>query len=205
VHDCFSAAAILAADGAFLLGVMGPHTFNAGKIYFPCGTPDPADIVGDKVDLELSAGRELKEETGLDITEFASEPGWTMVADGPLIAQIKVLRSKESSAALRERILTHLGREQNPELADIRIIREHKDLDPAMPRFVTASIVPPNFGCPITTRMTVKALPKTRAKPRRCSPRAFNCSSSYRRRCTLTTAGPCSSSCRPWMLPAKTA
>lgn len=138
VHDCFSAAAILAADDAFLLGVMGSHTFNAGKIYFPCGTPDPADIVGDKVDLERSAGRELKEETGFNVTEFASEPGWTMVADGSLIAQIKVLRSKESSAALRERILTHLAREQHPELADIRIIRKHKDLDPAMPRFVTA-------------------------------------------------------------------
>jgi len=138
VHDCFSAAAILAADDAFLLGVMGSHTFNAGKIYFPCGTPDPADIVGDKVDLERSAGRELKEETGFNVTEFASEPGWTMVADGQLIAQIKVLRSKESSAALRERILAHLAREQHPELADIRIIRKHKDLDPAMPRFVTA-------------------------------------------------------------------
>src|SRR6185312_16939891 len=69
VRDCFGAAAIVSSDGAFLLGVMGPHTFNAGKIYFPCGTPDPADIVGDKVDLELSVGRELKEETGLNITE----------------------------------------------------------------------------------------------------------------------------------------
>jgi 8-oxo-dGTP pyrophosphatase MutT (NUDIX family) len=138
VSDCFSAAAILAADGAFLLGVMGLHTFNGGRIYFPCGTPDPADIVGDKVDLERSVGRELKEETGLSITDFASEPGWTMVTDGPLMAQIKVLRSKESSAALRERILTHLAGEQQPELADIRIVREHKDLDPAMPRFVTA-------------------------------------------------------------------
>jgi 8-oxo-dGTP pyrophosphatase MutT (NUDIX family) len=138
VNDCFSAAAILAADGAFLLGVMGPHTFNGGKIYFPCGTPDPADIVGDKVDLELSVGRELKEETGLSVTEFASEPGWTMVADGSLIAQIKVLRSGEDSVVLRERILTHLAREQHPELADVRIIRKHKDLDPAMPRFVIA-------------------------------------------------------------------
>jgi 8-oxo-dGTP pyrophosphatase MutT (NUDIX family) len=141
VHDCFSAAAILAADDAFLLGVMGPHTFNAGKIYFPCGTPDPRDIVGGKVDLELSAGRELNEETGLSVTEFASEPGWTMVADGALIAQIKVLRSKESSAVLRERILAHLAREQHPELADIRVVRTHKDLEPAMPRFVTAFLV----------------------------------------------------------------
>jgi 8-oxo-dGTP pyrophosphatase MutT (NUDIX family) len=138
VHDCFSAAAILAADGAFLLGVMGPHTFNGGKIYFPCGTPDPKDIVGDKVDLELSVRRELYEETGLSVTEFASEPGWTMITDGPLIAQIKVLRSGEDSVALRKRVLLHLASEQQPELADVRIIRNHKDLDPAMPRFVTA-------------------------------------------------------------------
>jgi 8-oxo-dGTP pyrophosphatase MutT (NUDIX family) len=138
VHDCFSAAAILAADGAFLLGVMGPHTFNGGKIYFPCGTPDPKDIVGDKVDLELSVRRELHEETGLSVAEFASEPGWTMITDGPLIAQIKVLRSGEDSVALRKRVLLHLASEQQPELADVRIIRKHKDLDPAMPRFVTA-------------------------------------------------------------------
>ena len=138
VHDCFSAAAILAADGAFLLGVMGPHTFNGGKIYFPCGTPDPKDIVGDKVDLELSVRRELHEETGLSVAEFASEPGWTMITDGPLMAQIKVLRSGEDSVALRRRVLLHLASEQQPELADIRIIRKHKDLDPAMPRFVTA-------------------------------------------------------------------
>src|SRR5579872_5351029 len=37
VYDCFSAAAIHCADNAFLLGVMGPHTLNSGRVYFPCG------------------------------------------------------------------------------------------------------------------------------------------------------------------------
>jgi 8-oxo-dGTP pyrophosphatase MutT (NUDIX family) len=138
VRDCFSAAAILTADGAFLLGVMGKQTFNAGKIYFPCGTPDPDDIVGGKVDLDLSVRRELKEETGLDVTEFEIEPGWTMVIDGPLIAQIKVLRSNKTAAVLRERILAHLASEKRPELADILIVRGPGDIDPSMPRFVNA-------------------------------------------------------------------
>jgi len=138
VHDCFSAAAILTADGAFLLGVMGQSTFNSGKIYFPCGTPDTDDVVGDTVDLEKSVGRELSEETGLDTAEFVAEPGWTTVVDGSLIVQIKVLRAKENAAVLRERILTHLASEQNPELADIKIVRTRADFDPAMPRFATA-------------------------------------------------------------------
>jgi 8-oxo-dGTP pyrophosphatase MutT (NUDIX family) len=138
VHDCFGAAAILAADGAFLLGVMGPHTINSGRIYFPCGTPDQEDVVGDRVDLEFSVRRELKEETGLDITEFAAEPGWTTVFDRSHIANIKVLRSREDAGALRARILACLAQERQPELADIRIVGSAADFDPAMPRFVTA-------------------------------------------------------------------
>ena len=100
--------------------------------------PDPGIIVDGKVDLDLSLRRELKEETGLDMSGFYAEPGWTMVADGGLIAQIKVLRSNESATFLRERILTHLASEKRPELADIRIVRGPSDFDPAMPCYATA-------------------------------------------------------------------
>lgn len=138
VRDCFGAAAVISADGACLLGVMGPHTFNAGRIYFPCGTPDPDDVVDGKVDLDASVTRELKEETGCDIAEFSAEPGWTTVLDGALIVQIKLLRSRKSADALRDRMLEHLKREKQPELSDIRIVRGPGDFDPAMPAFVMA-------------------------------------------------------------------
>jgi len=137
VHDCFGAAAIATADGAFLLGHMAAHTANAGYIYFPCGTPEPGDIVDGKVDLDFSVRRELKEETGCEIEEFSDEPGWTTVVDGGLIAQIKVLRSNDSAEALRARMLAHLAREKQPELSDIRIVRGPGGFDSAMPRFVT--------------------------------------------------------------------
>ncbi len=138
VHDVFGAAAVVSADGAVLLGVMGAHTFNAGRIYFPCGTPDPDDIVDGTVDLDRSVGRELKEETGLDVEEFDVAPGWIAVADGAEIAQVKVLRSREPAEALRARIREHLARERQPELADICIVRGPADFTAAMPRFVTA-------------------------------------------------------------------
>lgn len=138
VHDCFAASAILAADGAFLLGVMGGHTYNAGRIYFPSGTPDPGDVVDGKVDLDRSLRRELREETGLAPSDFSAEAGWTAVVDGGLIALIKVLRYAQAAEPLRARILEHLAREAQPELADVRIVRGPADFDPAMPRFVTA-------------------------------------------------------------------
>jgi hypothetical protein len=138
VHDCFAAAAIMSSDGAFLLGRMGAHTFNAGKIYFPCGTPDRNDVVDGTVDLDRSVERELKEETGCDAAEFRAEPGWTAVVDGALIALIKVFRSRQDADSLRARILGSLARQRQPELADICIVRGPVDFDPAMPRFVTA-------------------------------------------------------------------
>lgn len=137
VNDCFGAAAVMTSDGACLLGVMGAHTINAGRVYFPCGTPDPSDIVAEKVDLNLNVRRELKEETGLDANDFQAEPGWTSVIVGPLIAHIKVLRATDTAVHLRERILGHLAREKQPELADIRIVRGTADFDAAMPDFVT--------------------------------------------------------------------
>jgi len=138
VHDCFGAAAVASADGAVLLGAMAPHTFNAGQIYFPCGTPDPGDIVGGNVDLDRSVCRELAEETGLGPGDVSAEPGWTAVTNGGLIALMKVFRSPQSAGPLRARMLAHLASEPRPELCDIRIVRGPADFDAAMPLFVTA-------------------------------------------------------------------
>ena len=138
VCNCFGAAAVEARDGGFLLGVMAPHTFTAGQVYFPCGTPDPSDIIGGKVDLDFSVRRELEEETGLEAAELELARGWTTVFDAGAIAQIKLMRSADTAEVLRARILKHIEREARAELADIRIVRSPQDFDDAMPGFVTA-------------------------------------------------------------------
>lgn len=136
IYDCFAAAAIQSADGALLLGVMGSHTYNAGQIYFPCGTPDPNDVAdGSTVDFEFSVRRELQEETGLDPETLTVEPGWSLVFEGSLIAAIKVMRSPLAAEPLRALILQNMARERQPELADIRIIRGPTDFDPKMRSF----------------------------------------------------------------------
>jgi 8-oxo-dGTP pyrophosphatase MutT (NUDIX family) len=138
VHNCFAMGALRAGDGAYLLGVMGPDTVNAGKVYFPAGVPDLDDIADGKVDLARNVAREVAEETGLQPGDYAADPGWVCVRTGRRLAMMKLLTTREDADELRARILRHLARDTEPELADIRIVRGPADLDALMPPFVTA-------------------------------------------------------------------
>jgi 8-oxo-dGTP pyrophosphatase MutT (NUDIX family) len=138
VTNCFAMGALRTADGAFLVGVMGDHTANAGRIYFPAGTPEPADIRGTMVDLESNVVREVAEETGLTSDDFNLQFGWHAVVAGPRIALFKQLDVDVAATDLRARILDHLARDSEPEFTDIRILRGTGDLDSNMPSFVAA-------------------------------------------------------------------
>jgi len=138
VHNCFALAALRAADGAFLLGVMADHTANAGRIYFPGGTPDPDDVFDGTVDLGANVFRELGEETGLGTADVVADPGWHATLVGQRIGLLKTLRSPLSAEPLRERVRGFLARQARAELADLRIVRGPQDLDALMPSFVTA-------------------------------------------------------------------
>jgi 8-oxo-dGTP pyrophosphatase MutT (NUDIX family) len=135
---CFGMAAVRARDGAFLLGVMGAHTANAGQTYFAAGTADPNDVVDGTVDLDGSVRRELAEETGLDADAMEAEPAWHAIFAGPRIAMMKVLRAREEAEPLRARVLRHLGRQAQPELAGVRLVRSHADIDASFPSHVKA-------------------------------------------------------------------
>ncbi len=139
VFNVFASAALRSADGAYLLGEMSPSTASAGLVYFPCGTPDPADIgPGGALDLEGSARRELEEETGLDIGEFDADPGWTLLHDRGFLVLMRGLAARQNANALRDRIIRHLANDPHPEFTDIRIVRGRGDLDANMPAFVVA-------------------------------------------------------------------
>lgn len=140
IYNCFSMAAVRALNGGFLVGEMNRRHSSAGALYFPAGTPDPADIVDDgRVDLEGSLARELAEEAGLDARRGARAPGWTVVFDRQRIACMKVIDWPEPEAALLAQVKAFLAREENPELADAHLIGRRASLtDPRLPAFMTA-------------------------------------------------------------------
>jgi 8-oxo-dGTP pyrophosphatase MutT (NUDIX family) len=137
--NCFAQGALRAPDGAFLLGEMSAHTANAGRIYFPAGTPDPSDAIHGRLDLDRSVMRELAEETGLGRDDIAPQPGWTIVFDHQMVACLKPMRLKLDRAAALARIGDHIGKENEPELARVHIAASRRDIVAArMPRFIQA-------------------------------------------------------------------
>jgi hypothetical protein len=139
VENCFAMAALRGADGAFLLGEMAPHTFTAGQIYFPAGTPDLSDVFDGRVDLEASVRRELFEETGMEAGEATIAPGWTLVFTPQRIACMKLMTLAAPAAQAKARIDAHLAQDAHAEFSSMHIVRGPYDVDEQrVPEFVAA-------------------------------------------------------------------
>jgi 8-oxo-dGTP pyrophosphatase MutT (NUDIX family) len=140
VVNGFAMGALRAADGAFLLGVMGPETASRGQVYFPAGTPDPSDRRDDgTLDLMGSVVRELAEETGLRNGDYHIGEDWVAVRDGGLLAFLRPVRLPEPAAEARARMLGRMKQLKEQELSDIYVARDAGDVDEhRMPAFTQA-------------------------------------------------------------------
>lgn len=139
VRDGFGSAVIRSAEGHVLFGRQGSGNVNAGLAYPPGGFIDASDVSGGEIDIEGSIARELVEETGLDPSDLARSPGYLLTRAGPLVSIGIEWVSRLPAEALRARILAHLKHQAAPELADIVIVRSHREIDAdTMPRHARA-------------------------------------------------------------------
>ncbi|MFC7051182.1 NUDIX domain-containing protein [Hansschlegelia quercus] len=135
-RNVFGAAAVVSADGGVLLGRMAPHTAAAGKIYFPCGTPDLSDIRDGRVDLEYSISRELEEETGLTEPEVLASPHAFAIFAPKVVAYVRRYDTDLTEAELKRRVEAHLGLDPTPELDRIIFVRSAEELTAESPEYV---------------------------------------------------------------------
>lgn len=139
--NAFGAAVVISSDGATLLGRMGRATVNAGQLYFPCGTPDPTDIVDGRVDLEGSIVRELAEETGLAAPLVRPSERRIVVATGGLVACLRRFDTELDAEALAAAARAHLASEADPELGGVEIAFSADELTAASPHYVRAALL----------------------------------------------------------------
>jgi 8-oxo-dGTP pyrophosphatase MutT (NUDIX family) len=138
VFNGFGMGALYCDDGCYVLGQMGDHTANAGRVYFPAGTPDPDDLRGSVVDIPGSVARETEEETGLSAADYRAADHWDCVVTKSSVAMIRMLHVATTGEALRARIEATLAGQTLPELSAIHLVRDAADVTPAMSIFVTA-------------------------------------------------------------------
>jgi 8-oxo-dGTP pyrophosphatase MutT (NUDIX family) len=138
IANGFAMGALRGADGAYICGVMGNGTTNAGRVYFPAGTPDPSDLRPDGiVDLATSLTRELVEETDLQEGDYHVDDEWIIVQRWPTIALLRMVTLPVSAEEGAAKIRANIARQHEPELQDVRIVRGPGDIDPErMPLFL---------------------------------------------------------------------
>lgn len=140
VVNAFGMGALRGSDGGFVLGEMAAHTSNAGRIYFPSGTPDLNDVSDGRVDIAGSVLREVEEETGLTPSDYVAGDGWHCVPTRASVALMRVLDVPCPASALRDRIDAALKTQVKPELCAAHIVRNLSDITPAMPPFIATFI-----------------------------------------------------------------
>jgi 8-oxo-dGTP pyrophosphatase MutT (NUDIX family) len=138
IANGFAMGALRGSDGAYICGVMGNGTTNAGRVYFPAGTPDLSDLrPNGTVDLATSLTRELAEETGLQESDYHVDDEWIIVQRWPTIALLRMVTLPMPAEEGAAKIRANIARQHEPELQDVRIIRGSEDIDPErMPLFL---------------------------------------------------------------------
>lgn len=124
----FAHAMLVSGDNALVAIRMGPHTLNAGRVYFAAGSFEPEDFPAGQADLHLNMAREVLEETGLDIRAARRGAGYVALSTerGTVIARRYHLDA--DAAELARRIEEFVAAEDHPEIAGPVVIRSLEDL-----------------------------------------------------------------------------
>lgn len=144
--ETFASAGVVAADGGIVLVRAVGGTLNGGHYVTPGGLVDKRDVTVDGLlDLAGAAGRELSEETGLNMSDLQREDGFLLANLMPYLCVASVYRSSRSGAELASTIERFLADQEVPEVEDVRVIYNTADLDgmPVAPfaRLLTSAIL----------------------------------------------------------------
>lgn len=120
-HHVFANAMPVTSDGQLLAIRMGPHTANAGRVYFAAGSFERLDFVDGVADVDFNICREVAEETGIDLTTVRRDDGFFAYHSAAGLALIRRYYLAEDASAMARRVQTFIDGELEPE-ADRAVI-----------------------------------------------------------------------------------
>ncbi|MER8694168.1 hypothetical protein NKI77_14265 [Mesorhizobium opportunistum] len=127
-EHAYAHAMLVAGDNALVAIRMGPHTVSAGRVYFAAGSFEPIDFRDGLVDVDFNMIREVREETGLDLS--AARRGVRYHALSTASGTVIFRRYHVTAPAdeIARRISAFVASETDPEIEGPVIIRDAADL-----------------------------------------------------------------------------
>jgi 8-oxo-dGTP pyrophosphatase MutT (NUDIX family) len=140
VANFFAAAVLHSWEDWLIVARMGPHHSSAGLIFPPCGSLHTDDIDAGRIDLDGNILREIKEETGIELS-LADLEERLLIRDRAKLAYVRVVRLPKPASKIVKQIENYLAAATDPELSEILVVKGRADIiEPAMPAFAVAYI-----------------------------------------------------------------
>lgn len=133
-EHAYAHAMLVSGDNALVAIRMGPHTVNAGRVYFAAGSFEPVDFREGLVDVDFNMIREVGEETGIDLSAARRGRRYHALSTSSGTVIFRRYRVVETADELARRIAAFVVAEAEPEIEGPVIIRNASDLpDGLMP------------------------------------------------------------------------
>lgn len=119
----FGFPVIVSSDGAIIAVRMSEHTANPGQVYCAAGSLDEGDVVEGHCDLLGNMLREVREETGLELSADDADGRLFASHQRRRVTVYQFFHRREPARELVTRIEEHMRGEERPEIAGAVAIR----------------------------------------------------------------------------------
>jgi len=127
----------VSSDGAIIAIRMGAWTVNAGMVYCAAGSLDGLDVVDGKCDIDGNMAREVREETGLDLSTARPDMGYFATHNNRRITVFRFFRFDRTADEMLDEIAAHMEVDEEKEIDGAVAIRS---ADPASHRYHPAML-----------------------------------------------------------------
>ncbi|TIT66632.1 MAG: hypothetical protein E5W90_11920 [Mesorhizobium sp.] len=127
-EHAYGHAMLVAGDNALVAIRMGRHTVGAGSVYFAAGSFEPTDFRDGLVDVDFNMIREVREETGLDLSDARRGVRWHALSTTSGTVIFRRYHVDEAADEIASRIRAFVASEADPEIEGPVIIRHAGDL-----------------------------------------------------------------------------
>jgi 8-oxo-dGTP pyrophosphatase MutT (NUDIX family) len=139
-EHAYTHAMPVTSDNALILVRMAPHTANANRVYFAAGSFEPQDFRGGMADIDFNMMREVREETGLDLSGCERDPIYHLRSSEGASVIFRRYYLGQPAEAVADRIRAFVAAEEEPEIEGPVIVRGPSDLPADMAQHIPAMI-----------------------------------------------------------------